>query len=424
VQGKPIDNVIVKVSQDSLCTYKTRLTYSLRYLRFLLHQGLACHGHDESEESKNKGNFLELLNWLARNNEEVDKVVLNNAPGNCTLTSPKIQKQIIGCCSEETTKRIIEELGDDHYVILADECSDVSHKEQLGVCLRYADKLGRVCERFLELIHVAGTTSLSLKSAIQSILICYHLILIQIRRQGYDGASNVKGEIKGLKTLIMKESPSAYYIHCFAHQLQLVLVAVAKGNVGCATFFGQVSRLLNIIGVSCKRHDMLQDVRAENLIKSLELGEIESGSGLNQEMGLARPGETRWGSHYKIVLHIVDMYAIIHEVLMTLRKDTSQRAEWPNIHAMVDILDSYEFIFNAHLMLVILGYTNELSQSVQKRGQDIVNAMSLVRLAKERMQHMRSHGWEEFLGNVISFCVKHRIQVPSLDDKYLPHGRS
>jgi hypothetical protein len=261
VQGKPIDNVIMKVSQDNMCIYKTRLTYSLRCLRFLLHQGLACCGHDESEEYKNKGNILELLNWLAGNNEEVDKVVLKNALGNCTLTSPKIQKQIIECCSEETTKRIIEELGDDHYVILADECSDVSHKEQLGVCLHYVDKLGRVCERFLGLVHVAGTTSLSLKSAIQSLLICYHLILTQIRGQGYDGASNMKGEIKGLKTLIMKESTSAYYIHCFAHQLQLVLVAVAKGNVGCATFFGQVSRLLNIIGVSCKRHDMLQDVR-------------------------------------------------------------------------------------------------------------------------------------------------------------------
>jgi hypothetical protein len=201
-------------------------------------------------------------------------------------------------------------------------------------------------------------------------------------------------------------------------------VAVTKGNVGCATFFGQVSRLLNIIGVSCKRHDMLQDVRAENLIKSLELGEIESGSGLNQEMRLAKPGETRRGSNYKTILHIVDMYATIHEVLMTLGKDTSQRAEWPNIHAMVDILDSFEFVFNAHLMLVILAYTNELSQSLQKRDQDIVNAMSLVRLAKEMMQHMRSHGWEEFLGKVISFCVKHGIQVPSLDDKYFPHGRS
>jgi len=32
--------------------------------------------HDESEESHNRGNFLELLKWLAGNNEEVNKVVL------------------------------------------------------------------------------------------------------------------------------------------------------------------------------------------------------------------------------------------------------------------------------------------------------------------------------------------------------------
>jgi Mrp family chromosome partitioning ATPase len=67
----------------------------------------------------------------------------------------------------------------------------------------------------------------------------------------------MKGEVKGMKTLIMKESPSAYYVHCFAHQLQLVLVAVAKGDVGASTIFANVSRLLNIVGVSCKRHDML-----------------------------------------------------------------------------------------------------------------------------------------------------------------------
>jgi hypothetical protein len=37
--------------------------------------------------------------------------------------------------------------------------------------------------------------------------------------QGYDGASNAKGHVNGLKKLIMEKSPSAYYIHCFAHQL-------------------------------------------------------------------------------------------------------------------------------------------------------------------------------------------------------------
>jgi hypothetical protein len=43
---------------------------------------LTFRGHDESEESSNRGNFIELLQFLAENSEEVDKYVLNNAPGN------------------------------------------------------------------------------------------------------------------------------------------------------------------------------------------------------------------------------------------------------------------------------------------------------------------------------------------------------
>ena len=177
-----------------------------------------------------------MLFRSAENNEDVSKAVLN-APKNCKLTSPSIQVEIIECCAKETTRKIIEDLGDDYYAILADESSDVSHKEQLALCLRYVDKLGRIRERFLGVVHVANTTSLSLKDAIWTLLDDQHLTLTQVRGQGYDGASNMKGEIKGLKTLIMRESPSAYYIHCFAHQLQLVLVAVAKGNDACVWFF-------------------------------------------------------------------------------------------------------------------------------------------------------------------------------------------
>jgi hypothetical protein len=123
-----IDNRIVEVGCEEKRLYKICLTYSLRCLRFLLNQGLTFCGHDESEESMNRGNFLELLKWLASNNEEVDKYVFHNAPGNCSLTCPNIQKEIIQCCAIETRKKIIEELGDDHYAILADEASDISHR--------------------------------------------------------------------------------------------------------------------------------------------------------------------------------------------------------------------------------------------------------------------------------------------------------
>jgi hypothetical protein len=271
---------------------------------------------------------------------------------------------------------------------------------------------------------VSDTTSLSLKVAIISLLKDNHLTPTQIRGQGYDGASNMKGEIKGLKTLIMQESQSAYYIHCFAHQLQLVLIAIAKENEACVWFFDHVSYLFNIIGVSCKRHDMLRDVRAQKVYEALEMGEIESGSGLNQEMGLSRPGDTRWGSHFKTILHIVDMYSTILEVLVRIGKDPSQKSEWSRIRGIAAAFESFDFVFNLHLMLVILGYTNDLSISLQKKDQDILNAMDLVRLAKDQMQHMRSNGWEGFLAKVILFCNKHGIGVPSPEDNYVAHGRS
>jgi hypothetical protein len=326
-----IDNRIIEVGSEEKQLYKIHLTYSLRCLRFLLNQGLAFRGHNESEDFRNRGNFLELLKWLASNNEEVDKYVLHNTSGNCSLTCPDIQKEIIQCCAIKTRKKIIKELGDDHYAILVDEASDVSHRQQLATCLRYVDKLERLCEHFLGVVHVRYTTCLSLKEAIQNLLVDHHLSLTQIRGQGYDGASNMREGIKGLKTLFLKDSPLAYYIHCFAHQLQLVLVGVAKGNDECVWFFDHVSTLLNIIGISCKRHDMLQNLNLQNILQAIECGDIDTGKGLNQDMGLARSGQTRWGSHYKIVLNIISMYLAIRDVLISLGKDITQKSDWPKI---------------------------------------------------------------------------------------------
>jgi hypothetical protein len=61
--------------------------------------------------------------------------------------------------------------------------------------------------------------------------------------KGYDGASNMKGELNGLQALILKECPYAYYVHCYAHRLQLVLVAVAKDVVPISQFFRNCSLL-------------------------------------------------------------------------------------------------------------------------------------------------------------------------------------
>jgi hypothetical protein len=249
---KPKSSIHESIASNSVeykAQYLARLTWSLQCIRYLLHQGLAFRGHTEGKDSNNKGNFRELLQWLAGNFEEVNKVVLENAPNNCQLIDHKIQKQLIYCCAKETTKIIMDELGDECFAILADESSD-AYQQQLALCLRYVNKIEEPVERFLSLVKVANTTSLTLKEAIQSLLLEWQLPLSKIRGQGYDGASNMKGHVNGLKKQMMEESPSAYYVHCFAHQLQLTLVAIAKENVDCAWFFGQLAYLLNALGMS------------------------------------------------------------------------------------------------------------------------------------------------------------------------------
>ncbi|XP_020409905.1 zinc finger MYM-type protein 1-like [Prunus persica] len=180
--------------------------------------------------SSNQGNFLELLQFLCYHHEQVRAVTLKNSYDNLKLISPKIQKDIVNVASVETTDAIISDMGDSLFSILVDESRDVSVKEQIFVMFRYVHKKRYVIECFIGIEHVANTTSLTLKISIDALFARHHLSISRLCGQGYDGASNMNAEFNGLKTLIMKESPCAFYVHCFAYQLQLALVSLAKNH--------------------------------------------------------------------------------------------------------------------------------------------------------------------------------------------------
>jgi hypothetical protein len=107
---------------------------------------------------------------------------------------------------------------------------------------------------------------------------------------------------------------------------------------------------------------MLQNAKLDSVKKSLECGELESGSGLNHDIGLPRPGDTRWGSHYKTICSIITMYSSIFDVLIDLGADIAHKDDWTKIHFVLGSFETFEFVFFVHLMFVILGYTNELSE--------------------------------------------------------------
>ena len=275
-----IQSVLIKQSNQDKIEYWVQVNAIVNCIRFLLCWGLAFRGHDESHGSSDKGNFLELLQFLGDQNEFITKL-LQKAPKNCKLTHHEIQKEIVNAITRKTSKAIIKDLDNGFFSILVDESHDISVKEQMTPILRYVNKKRIIIERFLGIVHVASITALSLKYAIECLLCEHNLSLSKLRGQGYDGASNTQSDINDLKTLILKENKSAFYVHCFAHQLQLTLVAIAKNHINIADFFYVVSNLVTVVGGSCKRWDALWDAQFDKIKEELENGVCRSGQGLN-----------------------------------------------------------------------------------------------------------------------------------------------
>ncbi|XP_021770498.1 zinc finger MYM-type protein 1-like [Chenopodium quinoa] len=418
-QSAHIEKVVEKVTAEEIVKNRLRLKTSIDAVKWLTFQACAFRGHDERSSSINQGNFLEMLKLLASYNKDVDSVILDNAPKNAKYTSPLIQKEILHVYARKVQNSIREEIGDAKFCLIVDESRDISKKEQMALVVRYVDRSGLVRERFLDLVHVKDTTSKTLKREICAVLSHHNLNLQNIRGQGYDGASNMRGEWNGLQALFMKECPYAYYIHCLAHQLQLALVAASREVPQIHTFFQQLIFVVNVVTSSSKRHDELQATQLAEIEHLVEIEGLETGKGLNQIGTLQRPGDTRWSSHYKSISSLLRMYCATRLVLANIASEGTTYAQRGDALNGVKLLMSFEFVFNIHVVKEIMAITDGLCQALQLKTQDIVNAMHLVCTTKTLLQTLRNDGWESLLHNVKVFCEKNGVTVPDMDSPYV-----
>lgn len=121
--------------------------------------------------------------------------VLENASENLKLISLTFQKGIVLVAFLETTKTIINDFRDELFFIIVDESKDISNKEKIAIVFSYVNKYGSIVERFLGISHVKTTTSISLKMTIDDLLCKNGLTTSRISGQGYDGPSNMQGEL-------------------------------------------------------------------------------------------------------------------------------------------------------------------------------------------------------------------------------------
>ena len=96
------------------------------------------------------------------------------------------------------------------------------------------------------------------QTKIISDVLCKYDVKNKLITQTYDGAATMKGRINGVQAQIRKDYPLTYFVHCYAHQLNLVMEqACAKNIRKCKIFFANLSVVAVFFSSSPKRSAVL-----------------------------------------------------------------------------------------------------------------------------------------------------------------------
>ena len=151
-------------------------------------------------------------------------------------------------------------------------------------------------ERLLGVILVKETTVEVLFNTVCNKVEEYGIEISNLRRQCYDGASNVSEVHTGLQAQIKELSPSALFTHCYAHVLNLVIVDTMNNNRIAKDFFGTLQNLYVFIDTCSKRHAVyLEQQRKVNHAS----GEEER----KREYLLKKLSDTKWACRADSIKH-------------------------------------------------------------------------------------------------------------------------
>ncbi|KAK1421859.1 hypothetical protein QVD17_24536 [Tagetes erecta] len=136
-------------------------------------------------------------------------------------------------------------------------------------------------------------------------------------------------------------------------------------------------------------------------------------------MSLSRAGDTRWSSHYKTLSRLITLYSSVMDVLKYIEETGVSLVHAKQADGLQAEMKKYNFVFYLHLMLNILDMTHTLSQCLQRKDQDLLNAVSLVSSTICQLEKFRMEGFNEFFDKVSVFCEKYEIEEVDMEVQYI-----
>lgn len=120
-------------------------------------------------------------------------------------------------------------------------------------------KIDKPVERFLAFVDVHDRSAAGLFEVLKQRLEPYKL-QDKLVAQAYDGANTMRGHTGGVQTLMKTVFKNAKYVHCYAHQLNLVVKNACSNVKPVKLFFVNITGFSIFFSSSPKRMDVLKDV--------------------------------------------------------------------------------------------------------------------------------------------------------------------
>ena len=346
---------------------------------FLALQEISFRGHQFESQAQmssfeNSGNYLELLQLVSKY-DPVLAAHLSSKKSVGKYTSPQIQNEIISSISTVIQNQIVSEIQEaKFFCIILDTTPDISHTDQLAFAIRYV-KNGKPLERFLCFDEMKGSKAVDFREKLIELLKKYGLDSKLIRGQAMDGCSTMSGIRGGLQTLVREISPTALYVHCMAHRLNLVLVKAATNSVRVKSFFGVLESFCSFFVASPKR--------------MVQLHKAQDNAGKNHETPKAL-SDTRWAARANAVQHTRDNFGIYVEALEELIENNQLDAHGlADAQGLLDKLGKFEFFVMLLFWFDVLVITKAATDKVQGPLLNIGLSCHLIQACISQLTAMR-----------------------------------
>ncbi|XP_053550665.1 zinc finger MYM-type protein 1-like isoform X2 [Bombina bombina] len=266
---------------------------------------LAFRGNNEGANSYNRGNYVESVYFRAESNENLANHLETSTVFSGLLN--RVQNDLIEAVSDVIREDIKREIDAATFVAVeVDETTDVTNKCQISVILRYvmsSEGTFEVKEAFLGFDEVIDRRAPAIANYVFGVLEKYNCFE-KLVAQTYDGAAVMASDLNGVQAKIKEKIPEATFIHCYAHELNLVLSNSAKCIPECTGFFAKLEKLCSFFSHSTKRAHLLADVVKKRL---------------------PRAEPTRWSTNSKLV-QTVNMYQTDLRAMFNIISE--HEAEW------------------------------------------------------------------------------------------------